>query len=352
LVAVTGTNGKTSLTGFLSHALRCAGFPDVSAAGNIGAPLAGLVAARGGGGPDSVVVCEISSFQAETMRHFRADAALWTNFAEDHLERHPSIEEYFHAKWRLFERSVGGHVYAGSSVQVWAGRLGQTLPAEACVASGDQPGDILLRGTPFADYPQRENFLLASAWWRAAGHREGVLYAAARSFALADHRLQKIASSSASAAAAASDAAVRPATQPAVQQPVSWWDDSKATNFHATEAALRAFGAPVLLILGGKSKGGDIPAFVRRIAPRVRHAFLIGETAPVLAAAARGAGLAHSFSVTLERAVSDAAALAVPGDHVLLSPGFASFDQFLGYADRGLRFRQFVDKPGTCAASS
>jgi UDP-N-acetylmuramoylalanine--D-glutamate ligase len=290
-------------------------------------------------------VCEVSSFQAETMHHFRADAALWTNFAEDHLERHPTIEEYFHAKWRLFERTIGGHVYAGTSVQAWATRLGQTLPADALVATEDQPGDILLRGTPFADYPQRENFLLASAWWRGAGHRENILYAAARTFTLADHRLRKI-TTTAAATATVSPTSQQP-TPTAGAAPVSWWDDSKATNFHATEAALRSFAAPVILILGGKPKGGDIPAFVHRIAPRVRHALLIGETAPVLAAAARDAGLAHTLSTTLERAVADATRLAIPGDHVLLSPGFASFDQFHGYADRGLRFRQFVDKTGT-----
>ncbi|EIQ00080.1 UDP-N-acetylmuramoylalanine-D-glutamate ligase [Opitutaceae bacterium TAV1] len=375
LVAITGTNGKTTLTEFLTHALRSVGL-DATAAGNIGMPLAHLVAERGGGGPDSVAVCEVSSFQAETMRHFRADAALWTNFAEDHLERHPTIEEYFHAKWRLFERTIGGHVYAGTSVQAWADRLGQTLPADARVATEDQPGDILLRGTPFADYPQRENFLLASAWWRGAGHREGALYAAARTFTLADHRLQKIATttpqppatavqgsgsgvpSSGSGNAAPADNSrpetpnIEPQPPQAAAAPVSWWNDSKATNFHATEAALRSFTAPVILILGGKPKGGDIPAFVRRIAPRVRHALLIGETAPVLAAAAREAGLAHTVSATLERAVTDAARLAAPGDHVLLSPGFASFDQFRGYADRGLRFRQFVDKLGTTSATS
>ncbi|RRJ95752.1 UDP-N-acetylmuramoyl-L-alanine--D-glutamate ligase [Opitutaceae bacterium TAV4] len=337
LLAITGTNGKTTLTEFLTHALRHIG-RDVTATGNIGSPLSHLVAERGGGGPESIAVCEISSFQAETLNHLRADSAIWTNFAEDHLERHPTIEEYFHAKWRLFERCIGGHVYAGTSVQVWADRLGQTLPTDARIPTEDQPGDILLRGTPFADYPQRENFLLAAAWWHGQGLREGALYAAARTFTLADHRLQKI------------------ATTPGNAEPqlgsVTWWNDSKATNFHAVEAALNAFTSPVIVILGGKPKGGDIPAFVRRITPKVRHALLIGETGPVLAAAARDAGLAHTHSVTLDQAVTDAAALARPGEHVLLSPGFASFDQFRGYADRGLRFVQFVNKLGATPVST
>lgn len=334
LIAITGTNGKTTLTEFLTHALRSIS-RDVTATGNIGLPLATLVTERGGGGPESIAVCEISSFQAETLRYFHADSAIWINFAEDHLERHPSIEEYFHAKWRLFERCIGGHVYAGSSVQAWADRLGQILPDDARIPTENQPGDILLRGTAFAEYPQRENFLLAAAWWHGQGLREGALYAAARTFTLADHRLQKIATTRPDASAS----------------PVTWWDDSKATNFHAVEAALSAFPAPVIVILGGKPKGGDIPAFVRRIAPRVRHALLIGETAPVLSAAALESGLAHTGSATLEQAVADAAALARPGEHVLLSPGFASFDQFRGYADRGLRFVQFVNKLGATPAS-
>src|SRR5690606_21874294 len=150
---------------------------------------------------------------------FRADAALWTNFAEDHLERHESLEAYFLAKWRLFERTIGGDVFAGSSVQRAADAFGQSLPDGAAVETEDQSGDVLLRGTVFAEYPQRENFLLAAAWWRASGLREGALYAAAQTFKLGPHRLAKVAE----------------------RDDVTWWNDSKATNFHATEAALRHF---------------------------------------------------------------------------------------------------------------
>ncbi len=319
LVAVTGTNGKTTTTEFLTHALSAAG-RDATAAGNIGYPLSQLVVDRGGGGPDSVAVCEVSSFQAETLRHFRADSVIWTNFAEDHLERHGTMEAYFFAKWRLLERCIGGHVHVGTSVQFHAAEFGQTLPAEACVASENEPGDILLQGTLFADYPQRENFLLVSAWWRVSGLRESVLYAAARTFASARHRLERVGDFAGA----------------------TWWNDSKATNFHAAEAALGRFTAPVLLIAGGKSKGGDISAFVRRIAPRVRHAALIGETRHILADACAAAGLAHTLCADLPQAVRALAALAVPGDHALLSPGFASLDQFKGYADRGDQFVNLV----------
>lgn len=319
LVAVTGTNGKTTTTEFLTHALAAAG-RDATATGNIGFPLSQLVVDRRGGGPDSVAVCEVSSFQSETFRHFRADSVIWTNFAEDHLERHGTMEAYFLAKWRLLERCVGGHVHVGTSVRLHAEQFGQSLPAEACVSTEGEPGDILLQGTLFADYPQRENFLLVAAWWRAAGLRESILYAAARTFAPARHRLERVGEFVGA----------------------TWWNDSKATNFHAAEAALSRFRAPVLLVAGGKSKGGDIPGFVRRIAPRVRHVALLGETRHALAAACVSAGLPHTVCDDLAQAVRSLADLAVPGDDILLSPGFASLDQFSNYAERGDQFVKLV----------
>jgi UDP-N-acetylmuramoylalanine--D-glutamate ligase len=323
VVAITGTNGKTTMTEFLTHALRSIG-RDAVAVGNVGRAFSQAVVDRGGGAPDSVAVCEVSSFQAETLRYFRADDALWINFAEDHLERHSTYEAYFMAKWRLFERTVGGHVFAGTSVQRAAEHFGQTLPPGATVDTLDQPGDVLLRGTVFEEYPQRENFILAAAWWRAAGLREGALYAAAQSFKLGPHRLACV----------------------GTVEGVRWWNDSKATNFHAVEAALARFGAPVVLIAGGKAKGGDIAAFVQRIAPRVRAAFLIGETRHVLATFFGAAGVTHRVCPDLAEAVRLAAVAARPGDDVLLSPGFASLDQFRGYDDRGAQFERLVNNLG------
>lgn len=319
LVAITGTNGKTTTTEFLTHALTAAG-KDATAVGNIGYPLSRLVLDRRGGGPESIAVCEVSSFQAETFLHFRADSVIWTNFAEDHLERHGTLQSYFLAKWRLLERCIGGHVHVGSSVASQAASYGQSLPAEACVPTENEPGDILLQGTLFADYPQRENFLLVAAWWRAAGLRESILYTAARSFAPARHRLEFVAEIA----------------------DVRYWNDSKATNFHAVEAAAARFRQPVFLILGGKSKGGDVQAFIQRLAPRVRHAALIGETRHALAAACASAGVVHTVCPDLAVALSVLAGQASAGDHVVLSPAFASFDQFKNYADRGDQFIRLV----------
>ena len=316
VIAITGTNGKTTLTEFIAHALRSLG-RDAMAVGNTGHAFSQLVAETGGGA-DTTAVCEISSFQAETLQHFKADAVLWTNFAEDHLERHPALADYFLAKWRL--AGCAPQVYAGTSVAVHAQKFSVALPGVVWVPTAGQPADPQLNGTVFARYPQRENYLLAAAWWRAAGHDGPALRAAAQTFALGPHRLAPVARVNG----------------------VTWWNDSKATNFHAAEAALAGFAAPVLLIAGGKSKGGDLAAFVGRIAPRVSHALLIGETRAALAAACLACGVAHTVCGDLAAAVQRAATLARPGGHVLLSPAFASFDQFKGYADRGAQFVALV----------
>jgi UDP-N-acetylmuramoylalanine--D-glutamate ligase len=332
IVAVTGTNGKTTLTEFLTHALTGLG-RDAAATGNIGHSFSQLVAERRGGSRQAVAVCEVSSFQAETLRHLRADSTLWTNFAEDHLERHPSLESYFGAKWNLVARTAvrreAATVFIGSSVQRFAEKFARPLVAAEVVATENQTLDPRLEGTVFATHPQRENFLLAAAWWRASGFDESALYAAAKRFRLGRHRLARVAE----------------------HEGVTFWNDSKATNFHAVEAALAGFAAPVLVILGGKSKGGDLAGFVQRIAPRVRHAVLLGETTDELAFHCKTFRVAHTACASLAEAVRRAAELAAPGDHVLLSPGFASFDMFRNYEDRGSQFENLVRELGTSPAS-
>lgn len=329
LVAITGTNGKTTLTEFLAHALRSIG-KVARATGNIGDPFSRLVVLTAGGERDEYAVCEVSSFQSETMQHFRADAALWTNFAEDHLERHRNLEGYFSAKWRLIEHTDPENVFVGSSVQRFARKFDRPLTRVVAVATEEQPGDERLAGTVFAEYPQRENFLLAYAWWRAAGFDEAALVAAARTFVLGRHRLSRVAQHGG----------------------VTYWNDSKGTNFHAVEAALAGFHAPVVLIAGGKPKGGDLAGFVHRIAPRVKHVVLIGETAEELAFHCATFRVAHSRAATLAEAVRRASELAAAGEHVLLSPGFASFDMFRNYEDRGQQFEELVRGLGEATEAS
>lgn len=319
LIAITGTNGKTTLTEFLTHALILAG-RSAHITGSIGYPLSRFVVEQTG--RVDYAVCEVSSFQAETLQHLRPTVAFWTNFAEDHLERHQGMTAYFAAKNRLLERSAPGSRFIGSSVQRYAAHSGNALPEPAGIATEGQPADPRLAGTVFAAYPQRENFLLAAAWWRHAGLPAEKLYAAARSFQLGEHRLTKVGE----------------------RRGVAFWDDAKAANFHATEAALATFADPVLWIGGGKSKGGDVGGFVGRIATHIRHAFLIGETQPALAGYCRKSRVPITPCGNLEDAVQSAFARATIGDNILLSPGFSSFDMFRGYDDRGRQFESIVEK--------
>jgi len=317
IIAVTGTNGKTTLTEFLAHALRSIG-RDARAVGNVGEAFSDTW--RTPGSKESIAVCEVSSFQAEQLRHFEAAASLWSNFAEDHLERHPRLEGYFRAKYRLIEHTRGREVFFGPSVRSYACELGFDLPAGRDVNFEPQPVESRLADTVFARPPQRENFLLARAMWLGLGFDEDALIKSAATFELGPHRMARVREVGG----------------------VTFWNDSKATNFHATEAALAGFSGPVLWIGGGRSKGGDIHSFAPRIAPRLRRAFLIGETGAEMARCLQGLGPSAVHVVSLRDAVHGAYAAAMNGDHVLLSPGFASFDMFNGYDDRGRQFEAIV----------
>lgn len=319
VLAITGTNGKTTLAEFLTHALRMDGVV-AHAAGNIGRPFSKLVADTAGGNADEIAICEVSSFQAETLHHMNPDATIWANFAEDHLDRHPGMEAYFTAKWNLVARTKEDGVLIGSSVQSYARQFNQELPSTAWVATENATSDAKLEGTVFESYPQRENFILAAAWWSATKRDMSALYTAARCFSLRRHRLKEI----------------------GTHKKVSYWNDSKATNFHAVESALGRFAKPVHLIMGGKAKGGDIEGFVKRIGPQVKEAFLIGEVGPQLAELYEGNGAKAQFCDTLEKAVQAAAESARSGDQVVLSPGFASFDQFQDFESRGNKFEELV----------
>ncbi|RME67169.1 MAG: UDP-N-acetylmuramoyl-L-alanine--D-glutamate ligase [Verrucomicrobia bacterium] len=319
ILAVTGTNGKTTICQLLGHGLREAGL-DVRVAGNIGRAFSEVVTAEPGRA-ETIAVCEVSSFQAESLRFFEADWSLWSNYAEDHLERHGSPEAYFRAKLNLLHRTRERRLLYGPAVRDAAAAFGFELPVEGAVDFGPRPElRDALAGTVFAEAPQRENFLLARALWQAMGLEPDTLLAAARSFRLAAHRLQ-------------------PVDEVAG---VTFWNDSKATNFHAAEAALRRFSRPVLWILGGRSKGGDIAGFIRRSAPHVRHAFVLGETADELERLLRAEAVPVIRCNTLREATERAFSRAVRGDNVVLSPGFASFDLFKSYEDRGRQFEAAV----------
>ncbi len=317
LLAITGTNGKTTLTDFLAAALRANGGEAV-AVGNIGQPLSNIPEVSRSRG--CVAVCEVSSFQAEGLHYLRPQAVLWTNFEEDHLDRYPDMKAYFAAKWNLVERLSRPRLFIGEQVEQWARRLGYVLPPFAKVVRREGGASLIPQNSFFTTYPQQENYLIARAYWESEGLPVSVLEETAKRFSPRKHRLCKVAEIGGA----------------------SYWNDSKGTNFHAVEAALRTFEKPVLWIGGGKSKGGDLDAFVGRIAPRVSHAFLVGETAEALAHYCAKHALPHEVHPTLEAATKAAFHAARPGDTVLFSPGFSSFDQFANYAERGVCFETCV----------
>lgn len=315
-IAVTGTNGKTTLVDFLAFAHKRAG-QNAVACGNVGLPLTAV--AIGSSVAGLLPVVEVSSFQAEDIRHFSPEAVIWTNFDEDHLDRHGDLESYFRAKHKLVERLLSaGPLVIGVSVAEYAERFGIQLPPDVILARREDVEGAVPAGSPFDTWPQRENWALASAYWKARGLPLAALEEAARIFRLSPHRLRKVAEAG----------------------QVEFWNDSKGTNFHATLAALRDFTCPVRWIGGGKWKGGDLRRFAERLAPAIEGAYLVGETGPELHAIFQEMGRPSFVFGTLEEATLAASRDVAERTAVLLSPGFSSFDMFRGYAERGLVFER------------
>ncbi|MFP4673024.1 MAG: UDP-N-acetylmuramoyl-L-alanine--D-glutamate ligase [Opitutales bacterium] len=321
LCGVTGTNGKTSVTELLRGALVCAGRA-AEAAGNIGRPLSELVLSAANS-PETTAVCEISSFQAELLRGLELDALLWTNFAEDHLDRYGSAEAYFRAKAGLFScLRPEAPVVWGEGVEAWAKHTGVELPAWKRPEKRTVDPARLQRGSPFLQSPQNRNLAIAAQLWECWGLPESALFEAANAFELAPHRLRCVAE----------------------WDGVEFWDDSKATNPDAVLAALEGFELPVHWIGGGLPKGGDGPAFARALAGGIHAAFIYGAVGDAFAGNLREEGVSAIYAKQFNDVVKAAAAsaLASPPAVVLLSPGFASFDCFSNYAERGNSFTTTV----------
>jgi len=314
ILAITGTNGKTSLTKFLTEAMRLNG-QDAFAVGNIGMPLSQLIPDLNN--PDAIAVCEVSSFQSERMDHFTPDTLLWTNMSSDHLDRHNCLSNYFDAKFSLVERLSDPRLIVGSSVVDICNQIDREIPdyAEVVDLDCDEVCSIP-EDTVFSAYPQQENFLIARRFWNMSGFPESTLLKAAKRFTLPKHRLQRVAE----------------------WDGVSFWNDSKATNYGATLAALKRFGHKVHWIGGGTFKGGDIQTFAECITPYLDGAYLIGETAQSLQNHLTGSGAFVEVYAGLQNALLAAYMRASKPGVILFSPGFSSFDQFKNYEDRGNTF--------------
>jgi UDP-N-acetylmuramoylalanine--D-glutamate ligase len=335
MVAITGSNGKTTTTTLVAHILETAGIPTL-VGGNIGAPLISLVESST---DSSVTIAEISSFQLETIEAFRPEIGVLLNLTPDHLDRHASFEEYAAAKMRLFENQVERDftVLNADDPEVtkrmpsrphnfWFSR--QKRVAEGAFLLDDQ---IIFRheGTETmvgrrSEIPLRgehnvENVLAACAAAYLAGAEPGAIARGVKTFRGVEHRLEFVGEFGG----------------------VAYYNDSKATNVDAALKAIEAFPGPLVVILGGKDKGSPYTPLGEALRTRGRIALLIGESADKIAADL-GDAVSFVHAGTLERAVKLATERARPGDVVLLAPACSSFDQFENYEHRGRAFKELV----------
>jgi UDP-N-acetylmuramoylalanine--D-glutamate ligase len=335
MICITGSNGKTTTTSLTGHILETAGMP-VQVAGNIGTPLISRVDISCDSG---ITVVEASSFQLESISAFRPDIAVLLNITPDHLDRHGSLEAYGRAKARMFENQTENDAavlnaddaaasqYAPSGPQVfWFSRTkrvasGCFLRGEEIVFRSDGAETVLLERKEIGlrGNHNLENVLAAAAAAKLAGAPPSAIAEGVRTFAGVEHRIEYVATISG----------------------VDYFNDSKATNVDATLKALDAFPGNVLLILGGKDKGGDYSILREPLRSHVRMALLIGAAANKIEQEI-GGSVPIERAGTLARAVEVAARRALPGDTVLLAPACASFDQFENYEHRGRVFKQLV----------
>lgn len=317
IVAVTGTNGKTTLTSFLDHAFRHSGIESF-AVGNIGRSMCEILS--GDCNSEAIAVCEVSSFQAELSSRLQADYVLWTNFAEDHLDRHGSMDAYFKSKYNLISNMRGDSVVVDRTVSNYGKRLGLPMPEAEVLEAANLEDRQRVKGSVFETDPEIESYLMARSLWLSLGLSESSLEEAARFFRKDPHRMELI----------------------GAKLGIRFWDDSKATNFHATLSGLKRFDQRVIWIGGGKDKGGAIRSFAKHLLPHLKQAILIGETRYSVKRELESLGFVAREVGSIEEAVNLVLELGRSGDDALLSPGFASFDMFESYAKRGEAFRAAI----------
>jgi UDP-N-acetylmuramoylalanine--D-glutamate ligase len=338
VVAITGSNGKTTTTTLVGKIFQDAGLPTL-VGGNIGLPVIDLV---GESRADTTSLLEVSSFQLETVEEFHPKIAVVLNITPDHLDRHGSFEAYAAAKTRITERQGPEDflvlnaedkptqmVAAKTKAQIYwfSGRRpikqGAFVHGESILfiaREGEKPEPVM----PVSEIGLKgahnvENVLAAVCVARLAGIPAEQIRASVASFKAVEHRLEFVAKIDG----------------------VEYYNDSKATNVDATMKAVASFDGGIHLILGGKDKDSDYSQMAELLRERVKAVYTIGSAAEKIEHQLRGVVKMKSAE-TLQAAVLDAAASAVAGDVVLLAPACSSFDQFENYEHRGRVFRELV----------
>jgi len=329
IIGITGTNGKTTTTELVARILGHAGLGG-TACGNYGVPFSEVLLDPE---PPAAVALELSSFQLETVRMLHPEVAIWLNFAPDHLDRHPSVDAYFAAKLRVFANQTAADtavVRAGEALPPLAARIVSfsTVDQSAEWTSDGrlirQRGETVLdleRDTGLRGLHNAENTMAAMAACQMFGIPVPLMRAALHGYAPPPHRCELI----------------------RTLDGVEYLNDSKATNLHALESALRSQTRPVVLIAGGKDKGLDYTSVLPLLRAKAIACVTYGQIGMPLREVL-SAAVPTQAVVTLAEAVSAARAAAQRGSSVLLSPGTSSYDQFSGYEHRGNTFRDLVNQ--------
>ncbi|MGD0737630.1 MAG: UDP-N-acetylmuramoyl-L-alanine--D-glutamate ligase [Terracidiphilus sp.] len=338
ILAITGSNGKTTTTALVGEILTKAGLPTL-VGGNIGVPVVALIDEST---DDTWSVLEVSSFQLESTFEFHPRISVILNITPDHLDRHGSFENYALAKERIFaaqnehdnvilnaDNARAAEAASRSNAKVYLFSMEHPVEQGAWLDGGyvvyragknDQIERILpLKGIPLKGAHNVENVLAAVCASRLAGASADSIREAVEAFQAVEHRLEFV----------------------ATVNGVDFYNDSKATNVDATIKAVASFQSGVHLILGGKDKNSDYTQLAQLLRARVRAVYTIGSAAAKIESQLRGTVSILSCE-TLDKAVSAAASAAHPGDVVLLAPACSSFDQFESYEHRGRVFKELV----------
>ena len=336
IVAVTGTNGKTTVTSLLAEMLEASG-KKVFTGGNIGTPLTEYLRS---GEPADVVVVELSSFQLDTIESFRPHVAVLLNITNDHLDRYPDFDAYKRSKGRIFENQHHDDVAILNTADPHVADISRILQNRKLTIGGEGPNaaaalrthvTIRAQGLPelridlekssLVGAHNRQNIAIAAlAALTAGGTAEGI-QRAVDDFKGLPHRIEYVETISG----------------------VTFYNDSKATNIDAVEKAITGFDTPIVLIMGGRYKSGQFSSLIGALKKKARAVIAMGEAKKKIVSSL-GASVKTVEAEGLDDAIDKAFSRAQPGDSVVLSPACSSFDMFTNYNERGDKFRESVKR--------